>query len=93
MMRMSCPSIQKKKDEKADVLRTRKRYVFPGYSDRHLSDYQLFGSEDKVGKYLEWKGRVLIEAHGTGYRRWMGSGNWGQVRRVLGEIDQARICA
>lgn len=38
MMRMSCPSIQKKKDEKADEFRMRRRYVFPGYSDRHMSD-------------------------------------------------------
>lgn len=34
MMRMSWPSIQKKKAEKADVLTMRRRYVFPGTKGR-----------------------------------------------------------
>jgi hypothetical protein len=31
---MSCPSIQKKNIAKAEVLTTRKRYVFPGWNGK-----------------------------------------------------------
>ena len=34
MMRMSCPSIQKKNAENAEVLMIRSRYVFPGTKGR-----------------------------------------------------------
>jgi hypothetical protein len=34
MIRMSWPSIQKKKAEKAEVLTMRSRYVFPGWNGK-----------------------------------------------------------
>ena len=91
MMRISCPSIQKKNAANALVFTIRNRYVFPGCIQQTSVVQHLYAREDTVKTDLERQRRVFVEADCARDGRRVRAADGPKVRRVLREVDERGV--
>ena len=90
MMRISCPSIQKKNAAKALVFTIRNRYVFPGCIEQNRR-HSAPTCRDTAKTNLERQRRVFIEADRARDGRGVRAADGPKVRRVLREVDERGV--